>query len=206
MPTFSELECASRLNNSLQAIRKNGGGEQLPLFLSALIIAVFLLTTVPVRAAATESAYRLGVGDTIQIDVHEEPDLSIESRLEESGILTYPLLGEIQIVGRTVKELETLITNGLQGDFLVDPEVRVAVTEYRKVFILGEVNSPGGYPYLPGLTVERATALAGGFTELASKRRIYVKRETASEENRAKADFDTPIYPGDTVIVEQGLF
>ena len=74
-----------------------------------------------------------------------------------------PFLGEIEVRGKTVGELERIITEGLRGDYLISPRVNVTIKEYRKFFVRGEVNKPGGFSFEPGLTLEKAIALAGGF-------------------------------------------
>ena len=149
--------------------------------------------------------YRLGVGDKIRVQVHGEQDLTMELTLSESGVINYPFLGDIQVVGQSVTELQRSIDRGLRGDYLVNPDVRVVVVTYRNFYINGEVRLPGGYPYVPGLTVRQAATLAGGFSERASMRGISVYRE-ADLRNKLPATLDTIVFPGDTVVVEQGLF
>ena len=118
---------------------------------------VCLLIFVCASSAAQEepAAYQLGAGDHIIIQVHDEPDLSMDFHLNHSGILNYPFLGELKVAGLSVLELEKLITNGLRGRYLIDPDVTVSIEEYRSFFINGEVENPGGFPYQPSLTQER---------------------------------------------------
>ena len=111
------------------------------------------------------SQYQLGSGDRIQISVFGQDDLSMEVRLPDVGTINYPFLGEIKLVGLTAAQVEQLIYDGLLGDYLVNPSVSVAIVEYRPFFIDGEVKRPGGYAYQPGLSVNKAAALAGGYTE-----------------------------------------
>lgn len=148
----------------------------------------------------------MGVADLVRIQVHDEPDLLVETRLDEKGTLTYPFLGEIRVVGLSVRELERRITTGLKAGYLVSPEVRVQVLEYRPFYVNGEVKKPGGYPYVPGLTVQKAVSLAGGMTQLASKNKIFVIRERNSNGQREGIRLDGVVNPGDTLIVEEGLF
>ena len=72
----------------------------------------------------------------------------------------------------------------------------MSIDEYRPFFINGEVYKPGGYPYVPGLTVLKAVSLAGGFKDRASKRNMYVVRDGTPNEARMKVELDSPIYPG----------
>jgi polysaccharide export outer membrane protein len=156
-------------------------------------------------AAGLGGAYRLGIGDKILISVHGEPDLTLDYTLSESGTVNYPFLGDIPAVGQTVDQLQRRVDSGLRGPYLVNPDVRVIVTAYRKFYINGEVRTPSGYSYVPGLTVRQAAALAGGFTERASMGKITVFRE-ATPTKPDTANLDTPVFPGDTVVVGQGLF
>ncbi|NVK40764.1 MAG: polysaccharide export protein [Oceanospirillaceae bacterium] len=155
--------------------------------------------------AAGDDHYRLGSGDVVSISVFGESDLSLgEVRLNDAGKFSYPFLGEIDAAGKTATQLELLLTGGLQGDYLVEPRVSVRILEYRDFFVNGEVKSPGGYPFKPGLTLRKAIALAGGFTERASKSKFSLIRDG----NRVsqEAALDTLIMPGDIITIEQSFF
>ena len=155
----------------------------------------------------TLSDYTLGSGDKIKITVYDEPDLSMEVRLSDTGTISYPFLGEIAVLGLTVGELEQKITNGLKGDYLVHPEVTVSIEEYRQFYIHGEVQHPGGFPYVPGITLRKAVALAGGFTERASHSKIFVIHDSSSRADEGDPiKLDDLIKPGDIVTVEQSFF
>lgn len=150
--------------------------------------------------------YRLGTGDRVRIEVYREPDLSVEVQLDAAGTINYPLLGTIPTKGLTVPELESLITTKLSGDYLRNPSVRVLIVQFRPIYVIGAVRSSGAFPYTEGLTVERALALAGGTTPQASTRRIYVLPEGGAVSSRVRAKLDTPLRPGETVLVEEGVF
>lgn len=152
------------------------------------------------------TAYRLGVGDRLRVDVFGEPDLSIEAAVDPTGRLNYPLLGSIAALGKTSRELQTAITTGLAAGYLVNPDVRVTVVQYRPFYVIGQVRKAGAYPFVTGLTVEKAIALAGGFTPLASTRRIFVLREDAPGDQRLRVGLDAAVLPGDTLLIEEGLF
>ena len=172
-----------------------------------LAFALFLSAFLPLKLAATETPeYRMNAGDRISIRVYGESDLNIEVMLGESGNINYPFLGEIRVIGLTPEELEAIIVKGLKGDYLINPNVTVSITQYRPVFIYGEVQAPGGYSYQPGLTVGKATALAQGITERGSESRIYLTREGRSEEERERVEMSTKLRPGDVVTIEQGFF
>ena len=158
------------------------------------------------RSAFVASSYRLGVGDRVRVDVFREPDLSTEVGVESTGAVNYPLIGYVQAVGLTQQQLEQELARRLRGDYLRNPDVRVQVVRYRPIFISGAVRNTGAYPYTEGLTVEKALTLASGMTPVGSVRRIFVLREGAPAGAREKVGLDAPLYPGDTLFVEEGVF
>lgn len=170
-------------------------------------ILLLLLNLPIVTVAAEVSDYKLGTGDYIRIQVFGEEDLNLEVRLSDAGTISYPFLGEIEVLGLTVGQLEGRITEGLKGDYLIDPRVNLAVIEYRNFYIHGEVENPGGYSFLPGLTLRKAVALAGGFTERASRSKIYVLHEDDINRNKpATMALGATVYPGDIITIEQSFF
>jgi protein involved in polysaccharide export with SLBB domain len=155
------------------------------------------------------SSYTLNTGDQVQITVFEEPDLSITAVLDDTGAISYPLLGEINIRGLTARELEGKVSEGLRGRFLINPRVNVSIIEYRQFYVRGEVSSPGGYPFKPGLTVEKAVSMAGGFSTRASKSAFYIISDDSADDNdeaRRKAKLNSRIRPGDIIHIEQSFF
>ncbi len=153
------------------------------------------------------SSYALAAGDVITIRVFGEDDLSRDKiRLSDAGTIPYPALGEVRALGLTIGELERRITAGLKNGYLVNPRVSVQIEEYRPFYINGMVDKPGGYPYQPGLTVLKASSLAGGFKERASFSKITIIRERDAKATREKATLNTPVYPGDTVFVDESFF
>mgnify|MGYP000044177477 CR=1 FL=1 len=101
--------------------------------------------------------------------------------------------------------LKDKLTVGLKGDYLINPKITVTILEYRSFFINGEVKKPGGYPFLPGLTVRKAIALAGGFTERAAKRNIRVIHDDTSS-TEEKLDLAAEVLPGDIITVDDSFF
>jgi protein involved in polysaccharide export with SLBB domain len=174
------------------------------IFLS-LIFAMLLGTSG--AYADGNSTYKLASGDVISINVFGETDLSFEElRLTDAGTFSYPFIGEVQGKGKTAAEIEQLLIEKLKGDYLVDPRVSVSVLKYREFFISGEVKTPGGYAFQPGLTLRRAVALAGGLTERASEQRITIIRDQDPKRKPEHATLDTQVLPGDTITIEQGFF
>lgn len=177
----------------------------------ARLTAVFAFAFATVAAAFAQgdsiSNYRLGSGDVITIQVLGEEDLKREKiRLSDAATISYPILGEIKLFGKTIAELETLIRDGLKGRYLVNPQVTVTIVEYRNFFINGQVEKPGGYPYIPGLTVRKAVSLAGGFKERASKDKIFVIRDDDRSQTAKRVDQNAVVHPGDIITVEESFF
>lgn len=192
--------------------------RQLILLLSSLI-ALGLLTGCASKSAAPtatpgtsaaqpnlEGSYALGGGDTISIQVFDEQDLSMEAVIDSNGIINYSFLGELEVGGRTTEQIEQKITELLKDGFLANPSVNVTITGYRLFYISGEVRKPGGYPYVPGLNLEQAIALAGGLTDRASKRKMYLIKGGSADKNRVRVKLGTSVDPGDTITIEEGFF
>lgn len=176
-----------------------------------LILAALLSTPLPgspLYAAPSElSSYRLGAGDVISIRVLGEDDLKREHvKLSDAGTISFPVLGELQVKGMTVGDLEDLVTRGLKGRYLVNPQVTVSIDEYRNFYVNGMVEKPGGYPYSPGLTVRKAVSIAGGFKERAARDKINVIHDDDPKQTPHKVDLNTALLPGDIVTVEESFF
>jgi protein involved in polysaccharide export with SLBB domain len=167
-----------------------------------LLALALLLVQQPVSAGLDD--YRLSAGDRIRIQVYDEPDLTLEAEVRDRGIITYPFLGEIQIKGKTVREIESFITSGLKGPYLVNPDVTVSIVEYRPFFVNGRVQNPGGFPYQPGMTVGKAISLAGGFEERAAQDQIYMVSENNATPR--KVSLETEVRPGDIITVKRSFF
>jgi len=156
--------------------------------------------------AQQAAGYVLAPGDQVAITVFGEADLSMEFTLSDSGALNYPFLGEVRVSGLTMPELEKRIADGLRGDYLIKPEVTVSMKQYRPFFLNGEVNRPGGYPYQPGLTLEKALALAGGLSPRAARNKIAAKRASDQDGQVVRIKMSDPVYAGDVITVPQSFF
>jgi len=152
------------------------------------------------------AGYRLGEGDQIAIQVFDEPDLTMDSRIGASGIINYSYLGDLQVAGKTSQQVEKQITQLLQDGYLVNPSVNVTIVGYRPFFINGEVRSPGSYPYQPGLTLDKAIALAGGLTDRASRRKMFIMKAANTNQEEQRASMQTKIAPGDIISIKEGFF
>jgi polysaccharide biosynthesis/export protein VpsN len=175
------------------------------------LFTLLLLLALPAMSQEVEGdpSYTLNTGDHVQVTVFEEPDLSISAVLDDTGAISFPLLGELVVRGITPRQLETSITEGLRGRYLINPRVNVSILEYRPFFVRGEVSSPGGFPFKPGLTVEKAVSMAGGFTPRASKSEFYIISDDSENDNgeaRRSATLSSRIRPGDVINIEQSFF
>lgn len=173
-----------------------------------LVMAAFVAHNVTAQVEeGIGNRYRLGPGDVISIRVFGESDLTFERiRLSNAATVPYPLLGEVRAKGRTPVELELAIREGLAGGYLVEPRVTVNVIEYRSFYVNGEVASPGGYAFQPGMTVRKAISLAGGKTDRASSNKMYVKREGDPPNEQREVELDDPLMPGDILTIEESFF
>jgi polysaccharide biosynthesis/export protein VpsN len=180
---------------------------------TSLLLACFILTATaqedlaPLPADAVDQSYTLGAGDVIRVHVFGEPDLSFDSLLVgESGKVAYPFLGEVTIKGLNLAAFEQLLMAGLKPDYLIDPKISISIVQYRPFFIHGQVKSPGGYAYQPGLRLRQAVSLAQGFTERASQSRIFVVHDNDPSAERRRVDLSYNVRPGDTITVEESFF
>ncbi len=164
-----------------------------------------LLSLLTTTAGYAQEAYTLSAGDEVSIVVFGQDDLSMSIELDENGAINYPLLGSVSAGGLTVSQLERTITRELSGSYLVNPDVRISVAEYREVYINGEVNSPGGYGYKPGLTLDKAIALAGGFSDKASKERVTLTRVINGQAQLFSMRSTDAVLPGDIIEIGEYL-
>ena len=152
-----------------------------------------------------ELGYVLGAGDSIQISVFKEPEMTLRLKIHRGGFVNFPYLGDVQLLGRTPAQVERDIELKLEDGYIMQPMVTVSIEEFRKFFISGEVANPNGYEFQPGLTVEQAIAMAGGFTDRTVRDVINI-RLSATNELIEDVGPTCPVVPGDVVIIEQSFF
>ena len=172
------------------------------------------LTGAGYDAAADEQAelamrppeYKTGSGDRLRITVFGHPDLSGEFQVDGSGNISVPLVGNVAAGNRSVQDIEAAVIDKLRPDYLKNPQVSVEVVNYRPFYILGEVNNPGSYPYVNGMTVVNAIALSGGYTYRAREGKVLITRADDPERNKQSATLDTLVMPGDIIEVPERFF
>ncbi len=116
------------------------------------------------------------------------------------------MIGSVPARGRTPAGLAGEISARLRNGFIREPSVAVEIESYRPFFILGEVQAPGQYPYVPNMTVESAVAIAGGFSPRAKRDSVTLTHTDASGAGRFVVPLGTPMSPGDTVFVGERWF
>jgi protein involved in polysaccharide export with SLBB domain len=156
--------------------------------------------------AELANSYTLGPGDRVRVTVFGHEDLSGEFEVDGSGMISPPLVRDIKAQGLTVRQVEKIIADRLSPDYLKNPSVSVEVMNYRPFYIFGEVNAPGSYPYVNGMTVVNAVAMAGGYTYRARTGSARLTRATDTSRTPETVDRDTPVLPGDVIEVPERYF
>lgn len=167
---------------------------------------LILLLVVYHIATVANASYLLGPGDSIKISVYNEPDLLTEVKIDKTGLVYFPFLDDIQVIGMTTAKVEKTIRDGLAGDYIIDPQVSVSIVSYRPFFIHGQVVKPGGYPYQEDLRLDKAIALAGGLAPRASKTEWKITRIVDGKTVTVVANISTPVLPDDIIKIEQSFF
>jgi polysaccharide export outer membrane protein len=151
-------------------------------------------------------SYTLASGDRLRIIVFGQDNLSNSYAVDGSGRISMPLIGFVDTRGLTTTGLARSIEARLKAGFLREPQVTVEVEQYRPFFILGEVTSSGQYPFVNGMTVQTAVAIAGGFTPRGQREQADVTRTVNGELTTATVPITFPVLPGDTIVIRERWF
>ena len=160
----------------------------------------------PQAVADTDGPYLLDSGDRLRIFVYGQPNLSRLYVVDHGGWVTVPLIGAVKARGRTTADLEHSIRAKLGTQYVKDPQVTVDIQQNRPFFILGEVKTAGQYPYVSGMTIKTAGAIAGGFSERANERKAQITRRINGLVERLDVPDDYVVQAGDTVYVYERFF
>ena len=183
-----------------------------------LAIAIALLSALTLSACSTyrpvdesfhkvlTEPYRLDAGDRLRITVFGQTDLTNTYNIDKAGFVAFPLIGSVTARGLTPQELEASIAQKLRAGFVRNPDVSVEIDRYRPFFIMGEVTSPGQYTYVPGMTVQNAIAIAGGFTPRGLQDNADITRQINGRVLNGRVPLSDPILPGDTIYVRERFF
>jgi polysaccharide export outer membrane protein len=184
-----------------------------PLLALHALVAIGLLTGCssyrPAPAAFHEALagpYILDSGDRIRVTVFEQEGLTNTFGIDQAGYIAFPLVGAVAARGLTAQQLEAGIATKLRNGYLRDPDVSVEIDRYRPVFVMGEVGAAGQYSYVPGMTVQKAIAMAGGFTPRGHQANVDVTRSIDGKVMTGRVVTSDPLLPGDTVYVRERLF
>jgi len=152
------------------------------------------------------SPYTLAGGDRLRIIVFGQESLSNSYAVDGSGHISMPLIGIVQAGGQTTVSLARRIEAQYRNGFLREPRVSVEVEAFRPFFILGEVTAPGQYPFVSGMTVETAVAIAGGFTPRGYKGAADLTRTIDGQPYKGTVPVTQPVRPGDTILIRERFF
>src|SRR6266436_2729332 len=165
------------------------------------------------QAAENDAEFKIGPQDVLRIDVWKEPDISRAVPVRPDGKISLPLLNDVQAAGLTAMQLAGSLRESL-SKYLTSPQVTVTVTEInsRRVYITGEVTHPGALPLLPNMTILQAPSSAGGFTQFAKVKNIYVLRTENGKQVKYPfnykevvkgnlAEQNILLQPGDVIVV-----
>ena len=172
------------------------------------------------KPPSAPQSYVLSPNDVVLVQVYQEPDLESRLHIGKDGTASFPMIGVVQIGGKTVDQAAMVIRDALDKDYLVNPQVTITVVEYakRRFTVLGQVQKPGTYeiPKEESVTLLQAIAMAGGYTRLANRGGVTVTRTVGGKKatytvdaKSAKIDADTRLFeilPEDTVIIPERIF
>jgi polysaccharide export outer membrane protein len=150
--------------------------------------------------------YTLAAGDRLRVIVFGQDTLSNSYSVDGSGHISMPLVGLVEAQGRSTHDLEREIEAKLRGGFLRDPKASVEVEAFRPFFVLGEVTTAGQYPYVNGMTVQNAIAIAGGYTPRGAKGQADLTRLIDGYPVTYSVPVEHPVRPGDTITVRERFF
>jgi polysaccharide export outer membrane protein len=155
---------------------------------------------------AAEPAYTLDSGDRLRVVVFGQDGITNSYIVGADGNMNLPLVGSIPARGFTTAQLAQMISERLKQGYVREPHVSVEVEAYRPFFILGEVTTPGQYPYVANMTAETAVAIAGGFSPRADKRKVQLSRNMPGQQIKGDVTLNYPLRPGDTIVVKERWF
>ena len=156
--------------------------------------------------AMAPEPYAVGSGDRLRIIVYGQDGLSNSYSVDSMGQISLPLVGFIPVNGLTTHGVEQAVAGRLRNGFIREPRVSCEVEAYRPFFILGEVTTAGQYPYVNGMTVQNAIAIAGGFTPRAYQSAATLTRVMEGQQVSGDVPITAPLRPGDTIVVRERFF
>lgn len=153
--------------------------------------------------------YRVGEADVLQITVYEHKDLTTTVRVSGEGTITFPLLGQVEVVDQTVTQIAAKLEKLLADGYIINPQVNVFIEDFRSrvYYVTGEVKKPDAYKYEGATSVIKAITIAGGFTEVAAKSKVKILRKHDGREVLIEnAAMDEAVFPDDVIVVPESFF
>lgn len=155
--------------------------------------------------AQYDAPYTLASGDRIRVIVFGQDSMSNSYAVSGAGRIALPLGGDIEVGGLTTAEAQRVIEARLRAGYLREPRVSVEVEAFRPFFVMGEVTTSGQYPFINGMTAQKAIAVAGGFTARAFRSDVAVTRVIKGQSVTGSVPLSFPLRPGDTVTVQERI-
>ena len=162
--------------------------------------------SLPTPEPGAQRTYQLDSGDQLRILVFGQDELSGSYTVDGTGMISMPLIPAVNARGFTTAQLEQVIARELAKGIVIRPSVSVQIENFRPFFILGEVRNPGHYPYVHGMTVLTAVAIAGGFTPRAQKDYVSITRSVGGPAVEGRAERSAFVLPGDVIFVHERFF
>ena len=156
--------------------------------------------------AELQAPYQLAAGDRLRVLVYGQDSLSNSYAVDGAGNISMPLIGLVRVHGLTTEQVQTTVEARLRQGFLREPRVSVEVEAFRPFFVLGEVGASGQYPFVNGMTVQNAIAIAGGFSPRGAKDAVDLTRTVEGKPMTASVPLTFPVRPGDTITVRERFF
>ena len=156
--------------------------------------------------AQINAPYLLASGDRVRVIVFGQDSLSNSFAVDGAGNISMPLIGLVKAYGLTTAELARTVEARLRAGYLRDPGVSIEVEAFRPFFALGEVTTSGQYPFINGMTVQNAIAVAGGFTPRGAQDAVDITRIIDGRPVTASVPLSFPLRPGDTINVKERFF
>ncbi len=165
------------------------------------------IAEVPTAALPELAAYRLSPGDKLKVNVFDEADLTGEYQISERGSIAFPLIGEVRAAGFSVEQFHQNLVEALKNGYVRNPRITINVINYRPFNVGGEVRNAGQYAYRPGISVQDAIAMAGGYTYRANTSTVYLTRSTSEQITvDLKKNEEVRVLPGDNLRVPERYF
>ncbi len=174
--------------------------------LAAMPLAACAKAPSPLFDESSTAPYALGTGDKLRVIVFGQDNLSNVYAVDNTGRISMPLIDAVPVANMSTVQVERAIEAKLRNGFIREPRVSVEVDAFRPFYILGEVTAPGQYPFVNGLTIQKAAAIANGFTPRADRYNAEITRQVKGGVLAGTVPITYPVRPGDTIVIKERWF